>query len=140
MKYVIGITTLLFCLNLNAASINSQEQTKEICGNAVEKFSKNKVSESFDSLRPFWPLPKAELDNLSYQTKSQLDMVSGRFGRILGSDFIKSQIAGTSFVQHTYAIKFEKHALRFVCLFYKPENKWVVNSVYWDDKTTLFFN
>jgi len=140
MKYGVVIGFLILSFNLNAENLKTMEQTKKLCGDAVESFSKNKVAESFDILRTYWPLPKQELDNLSYQTTTQLASVSGRFGSSIGSDFIKTQEAGSSFIQHTYAIKFEKHALRYVCLFYKPKQNWVVNSVYWDDKTPLFFN
>jgi len=140
MKYGVFIGLLLVCVNLNAETLQTSQQTKDVCANAVESFSKNQVDESFNILRPYWPLPKEELDNLSYQTKTQLATVSGRFGSSIGSDFIKSQEAGASFIQHTYVVKFEKHALRFVCLFYKPKQDWVVNAVYWDDQTPMLFN
>lgn len=140
MKYGVIIGFLILSFNLNAETLKTTDETKSLCRDAVESFSKNKVEESFNILQPYWPLPKQELDNLSYQTKTQLATVSGRFGNSIGSDFIKTQEAGSSFIQHTYAIKFEKHALRFVCLFYKPKKDWVVNAVHWDDQTSLFFN
>lgn len=140
MKYGVIIGFLILSFNLNAETLKTTDENKSLCRDAVESFSKNKVEESFNILQPYWPLPKQELDNLSYQTKTQLATVSGRFGNSIGSDFIKTQEAGSSFIQHTYAIKFEKHALRFVCLFYKPKKDWVVNAVHWDDQTSLFFN
>jgi hypothetical protein len=140
MKNGVVMVFLILSFNLKAETLKTTSETKSLCGDAVEYFSKNQVKESFNILRPYWPLPKQELDTLSSQTKTQLATVSGRFGNSVGSDFIKTQEAGSSFIQHTYAIKFEKHALRFVCLFYKPKKDWVVNAVYWDDQTPLFFN
>lgn len=35
--------------------------------------------------------------------------------------------------------KFENHAHRFVCIFYRPEDEWLVNTVHWDDQATLLF-
>jgi len=139
MKYGL-LVGILMCFNSNAEALQTLEQTKNLCSNAVESLSKNQVSESFDILRPHWPMPKEELDNLSYQTKTQLATVSSRFGNMIGSDFIKTQEAGSSFIQHTYVVKYEKHALRYVCLFYKPKQEWVVNAVYWDDQTPMLFN
>ena len=84
-------------------------------------------------------MPAAELDNLAYQTRSQLNMVSSRFGKSIGIDYIRTQKAGQSFLKHTYIVKYEKHALRYMCIFYKPNDSWLVNSVVWDDETSSLF-
>ena len=140
MKLIITIFSLLIAANVNAASIANVESTKELCQKAAAAFGSGDAKKSFEILKPYWPLPAEELDNLAYQTESQLKMVASRFGAILGSDFVGTKIAGDSFVQHTYVVKFEKHAVRYICMFYKPKSEWVVNGVHWDDKTALLFN
>lgn len=86
-----------------------------------------------------WPLPKPEIQAASYQSKSQMDMVQSRFGAALGVEEIKSVEVGESFVGHLFAIKYENHAMRFTCRFYKPRDKWLVNSFNWDDQPMLSF-
>ena len=122
MKYLICFTLFLFSLNTFAGALTTVEDTKSLCQKAADTFGAGKAKESFEILKPYWPLPKQEIDNLAYQTESQLTMVTSRFGQILGSDFVGTKVAGTSFVQHTYIAKFEKHAVRYICLFYKPKN------------------
>ena len=139
MRFFIGIFSMLWCFSANAASITDIKETKNICQNAAEIFGRGNAEASFETLKPYWPLPKEEIENLSYQTASQLKMVSSRFGKILGADFVSTQTVGNSFVRHTYLIKFEKHAIRYMCTFYKPKNKWLVNAVVWDDKIAPLF-
>ncbi len=140
MKYLLIIATMALSINSYAESLKTIDDTKVVCQTAADTFGAGKARESFLYLKEFWPLPPEEIDNLSYQTESQLKMVSERFGKILGADFVSTKKAGTSFVQHTYIGKFEKHAVRYMCVFYKPKNEWVVNAIIWDDQTPALFN
>jgi hypothetical protein len=140
MKYKLGLILLLISWELPAASLQTVDDTKALCEKAVKALDAGKVKQSFEILKPHWPLPNAELDNLAYQTESQLKMAASRFGASAGTDFISTKVAGQSFIQHTFISKFEKHAVRYVCVFYKPKSQWLVNAVNWDDKTPLLFD
>lgn len=122
-----------------AETLKSVEDTKSMCSEAAEKFGEGKIKESFSVLKPYWPIPGQEVDNLIYQTETQLKKVKERFGGIIGSDFAKTETAGDSFAKHTYVIKFDKHAVRYICVFYKPREDWLVNMVTWDDSIQLLF-
>jgi kynurenine formamidase len=140
MKPIIAMLLLVVASSSSTASeLTEPQETLVLCENSVSLLSHGQVSETFDLLKPYWPLPEAEMDNLSYQTKSQLDMVSKRFGKAIGTDFIRTQKAGNSFLKHTYILKYEKTAIRYICIFYKPKKTWLVNSITWDDKTVLLF-
>ena len=139
MKFKISIISMVFCASALGATLDNSNATKELCGSAVDAFSSGNPRNSYEILREHWPLPDEEITNLAYQTESQLKMVSSRFGKILGADFVGTKMAGSSFIEHTYIAKFEKHAVRYICVFYKPKDNWLVNSIYWDDKTQLLF-
>lgn len=140
MKYLNIFLAMMFSASCLAEPITDVQGTKKLCGSAAEAFGKGDARGSFDILKAHWPLPKQEIENLSYQTETQLKMVASRFGNTIGSDFISTKVAGDSFVQHTYIGKYDKHAVRYICVFYKPKDHWVVNAVYWDDQTPLLFN
>ena len=140
MKFVVSFFVLLLSLNVSAKPLKSVKDTKQVCQKAADAFGSGDPKGSMEVLKKYWPLPSEEIDNLAYQTESQLKMVSSRFGSVLGADFVNTKVAGDSFVQHTYIGKFEKHAVRYICVFYKPKSDWVVNAVYWDDKTPLLFD
>lgn len=139
MKVIVSFLALVFSISAFSKPLTTVADTKSLCQKAADAFGKGNAKKSFDILQPYWPMPAQELANLAYQTETQLKMVAQRFGKVLGADFVGTQIAGTSFVKHTYIGKFEKHAVRYVCMFYKPKNEWVVNAVYWDDQTAALF-
>ena len=66
MKSILGTSLALFCSSAAADALSTPEQTKEIRKKTVTLSSNGKISESFNILKPRWPLPTAELDNLTY--------------------------------------------------------------------------
>jgi hypothetical protein len=136
---------LLFILSWFCASVafagplKTQEETGALCSAVANKLGAGQTDAAFELLAPNWPLAPEELKQLAYQTKSQLEMVSARFGAPIGAEFVKSTLAGKSFVQHLYVVKFERHALRLACTFYKPKDAWLVNGITWDDSTAKLF-
>ncbi len=124
----------------NPAPLATPEQTKAICGEAASKFGDNDSDAAFALLGKHWTLPAEEVTNLAYQTKSQLGMVAGRFGAPIGAEHVRTSMAGQSYLSHVFLIKYENHALRFTCTFYRPRETWVVNAVLWDDKVQQLFD
>ena len=122
-----------------ANELTTVEATKQVCGQAATKFASASPETAYEVLLPYWPLAREEVQNLGYQTKTQLDMVGGRFGAAIGAEHVKTTLSGESLVKHVFLIKHEKHAMRFSCVFYKPANTWVVNAVVWDDKPHNLF-
>ncbi|WP_066016341.1 hypothetical protein [Endozoicomonas atrinae] len=140
MEYrLLPLILLAFSINLSAASLTSEEDTFALCEKSVSLFGPGKATDSFEVLAKHWLLPKHEITNLVYQTDSQLSSIGYRYGKPVGIDFISTERLGNSFLRHTFMRKFENHALRFICIFYKPENIWVVNSVHWDDDVSESF-
>ena len=46
---------------------------------------------------------------------------------------------GGSFVRRVYVQKYEKHAIAWVFTFYRPGEKWLVNSVRFTDQLDGFY-
>ena len=133
MKHALAIA-LLVSGAASAETATTTEQTQAICGGAAALFASGEHDRDYESLLPHWPLPKEEIQNLGYQTKTQMGMVGDRFGQSLGAEHVETIPAGESLVRHVFLIKHEKHALKFSCVFYKPKNTWFVNTIHWDDK------
>ena len=125
--------------NAIAGDLTTPQQTQDICQSAANKFASGDIDGAFDVLIPYWPLPKEEVKAIAYQSKAQLDMVSGRYGQPLGAEYVRTETVGKSLIKQTFLIKFSKHALRMSCVFYKPEKVWLMNSTSWDDKPQDFF-
>ncbi len=140
MKKFVILVTLFYSLSAFSSGLKTEVEAKKLCDTASSQFGNGKISESFNILKQHWPLPDEEISALIYKTKSQLQMVDSRFGTLLGSDYISTKKAGNSFIKFTYVIKYQKHALRYMCIFYKPKDLWVLNAVTWDDEIKKLFD
>lgn len=123
----------------NAADLKTGEDTLRTCQESADLFGRAKYAEAFDLWAPHWAFPKQELKSLAAKTISIMDQAKSRFGKPLAAEFLYTESTGESLQRHMFLIKHEKHALRFSCLVYKPADTWVVNSIKWDDKITLFY-
>lgn len=99
-----------------------------------------KYEQAFESVGEHWPLPEAEITKLAMLTNKQMESVSERFGKVLGSEFIREDKIGESYIRYVFIQKCENHATRWMFIFYRPKQEWVVNSVKWDDKTEVLFD
>lgn len=139
MRSLILLLALSLSSAASAAPLKTTDDTNALCSSAATKLAAGQTEAAFDLLAVHWPLPAEELKGLAYQTKSQLAMVASRYGDPLGPEFVRTTLAGRSFVQHTYIVKYTNHALRLTCNFYKPKDTWIVNGVHWDDQTGKLF-
>lgn len=131
---------LLFIFSTVVADgLSSIENARAVADEAMSKFGREEFEPGYDSLKPYWPLPVVEIDNLISQTKTQWPLVQQRFGKSLGTEFVKVEKGGNSFVRFTYLQKFEKHAIRWLFVFYKPREEWVINGVTFDDQVGKLF-
>jgi len=120
-------------------SLSSENDTKAVCKNFSAAVMDGKVTDAFSSLKEFWPLPEEEVDNLAYQTERQLNSVAGRFGEPIGISYLRARHAGDSLIEQTFIGKFQKTVIIVVCVFYKPDEVWFVNAVYWHDQVQNLF-
>ena len=139
MRFAAFAVLALACDLASAADLTNPQQTQDVCAIAANKFVSGDMDGAFNALVPYWPLPKEEIEALAYQSKTQMGMVSGRFGQPLAAEYVRTETAGPSLVKHIFLLKHTKHALRMSCVFYKPAGSWLVNSVVWDDKPQELF-
>ena len=141
MKKWIVFAFVLFANSYSvlADGLASVSDARAVADKAAAKFGNEEFESGYEGLKPYWPLPLVEIDNLTNQTKTQWPLVQQRFGKSLGTEFVKEESAGDSFVRFTYLQKFEKHAIRWLFTFYKPKEEWLINGVTFDDQVSLLF-
>lgn len=141
MKYLrlLVLALLLVPAALPADSFASPAEARQLADRVVALFVQEKIVEGYELLKPYWPLAPVEIDSLANQTGTQWPVVKQRFGASLGSEFISLRQAGQSLVELVYLHKFERHAIRWVFVFYKPADRWLINGVSFDDSISLLF-
>ncbi|HYR28585.1 MAG TPA: hypothetical protein VEU30_08970 [Thermoanaerobaculia bacterium] len=119
--------------------LKSVADARKLADKAMGLFQKEKLAEGYDVLKPYWPLPPIEIDSIANTTATQWPIVEQRYGASIGTEFLTEQPLGNSFVRLIYLQKFERHAIRWVFIFYKPNDRWIVNSFSFDDSISAMF-
>jgi hypothetical protein len=139
MKKFIFLIAILFSNPAFAEGFTSAEATKTFSDNMLGKLYAEKFQEAFDLAKPYWPLPEVEIDGVVNAINLQWPIVNKRFGKATGTEFIKQEQIGNSFLRYYYLHKFENHAIYWRFDFYKPDTEWKINTIqFLDDLDTLF--
>lgn len=118
----------------------SLADARKVSDKSVSFFKQEKIVEAYNTLKPYWPLPPVEIDNLANQTNTQWPMLKQRFGASIDTEFVKEQKVGESLARFIYLQKFQNHAVVWIFVFYKPKDSWVINSVSFTDRNSLLFD
>jgi len=116
------------------AELATLSDARKLSDKAIALFQKEQIDAGYATLQPYWPLNAVEIQNLANQTTTQWPMIKGRFGPSISTEFISESKVGESLARFVYLQKFKNHAIRWVFIFYKPEEKWVINSFSFDDQ------
>ena len=107
--------------------------TKE-CDKVMGALAAGDVPQAFAYMEKIFPLPVADLAKLKEDTTRMLESAQPRFGKIVGYELVSVTKKSDSVLVSTYILKMENMALRWRFIFYKPHDKWLINSMHWDDK------
>lgn len=140
LKYALAGLLIIVAASTNAGELHNLDAVQQLTENAMKALEKENHQAGYEILKSYWPMPAAEIDRLADETESQWPTVSQRFGSSLGSQFVKREEVGDSLARFTYLQKFDRHALRWVFVFYKPQGQWLVNTVYFDDQLEKLFD
>lgn len=131
----------ILILSLSACQPDSDiKATQKLSQDVIKQIEGGDIESAFDLLSQNWPLSQSEIDTLKAHTQKNRQNLSQRYGQVLSIEYLGSQRIGNSFVRHVFLEKFEKHAIQWEFSFYKPLDKWVMNSMFWDDKITPLYD
>ena len=122
------------------SALKEEEETKAHAERVVKLIVDGNFESAFKEAHKHWPLPEEEVNNLAYQTRSQLTSLAGRFGYVIEDEWMKTDKVGGAFIRHQFIVKYQHHALRWIFIYYKGEDMWQLNNLTWDDKIELLFS
>ena len=138
MKGIITLSLLLLP-GIATAALDNEKQLYEIASAAMSEVDKKNFSAAVEVLRPHMPLPKHEIDGLIYQINQQAPTIQERFGAPTGSELVCDQQVGSALKRITYLQKYENHAILWFFDFYRPKDKWIVNTFSFHDRWQELF-
>ncbi len=134
MKIILSmLILLLFHCTTHAEEFNSTKDFQPFLKDVTNSIAAKDMKEAFNKIKPYWLIPSHEIDGIIYQYESQVGAIEKRFGKCLSMEYIGSKVIGKSFQKEIYLQKFEKHAMMWSFTFYKPKDKWIINSVFAKD-------
>lgn len=128
------------CGTAVAQTLDTAQATNDICKKSLDDLAELESKEAFDRLAPYWPISEAELQRIITDTQGQLQALQKQFGDVIDVEWVRTQQRGQSLLRHSYLLKFERHAIRVECFFYKATDFWLVNAVRWDDQIERLFD
>jgi hypothetical protein len=118
---VVAILLFFVCTTIaEAASLDSKEAARKLTDQVMAKVASGDLDGGLLLMKPYLIIPESEFKVMLEQTKLQLPAIQGRFGKIVGSEFIREKIIGKSLLQIIQIQKFQKHAMRCVSSFIVP--------------------
>ena len=126
-------------VNVRAEAFKSKKEISPFLKSLSSEMIQGNIKDVFEKLKPYWPIPGQEVDAIVYQLENQRNQVMSRFGKILSMEGVEKSFVGDSFYRETYLVKYERHAMAWEFTFYKPDDKWIVNSVLTSDQLDGLF-
>jgi len=139
VKLITAIVILLMASAASAATLESKDAARKLTDQIMNKVASGDTEGGLLLMKPYVIIPESEFNVMVEQTKLQLPVMQGRFGKIVGSEFIKEKAVGKSLLQIVQIQKFEKHIMRWNFTFYNPNGKWILNTFNFDDKIQAVF-
>ncbi len=122
-----------------AAGFKTEQDCRVFSDKLMDHFINTNFQEGLNSTKPYWPIPEIEIDGLTNQIKQQWPIVDQRFGKAIAKEFVSEKRIGKSFLRYYYLHKFENHSIYWRIDFYKPHEKWIINSIIFLDKLDPLF-
>ncbi len=140
MKKIIVLISMFFACGIsNADTLKSKDEAKKLIQQVMGKVAKGDSEGGIKLLQPYFVIPDHEFEGLLDSLKMQAPAMKQRFGKTIGTELCGIDEVGDSLMLIMYIQKFEKHVMRWKFYFYKPNDKWVLNTFFTDDKIQLMF-
>jgi hypothetical protein len=139
LRIIFLIVFLTWSQTSLADTFPSAAAAKVFTDKVLAKVGAGDVEAGVSMIKPYTIIPAAEFEAMAGQIALQLPAVAQRFGKPVGSEFIKESKVGDSFVRLLYLSKYEKHAMRWNFYLYKTPQGWVINTFNFDDKIHEMF-
>lgn len=122
-----------------ADTLGSSTEARQLADHVMAKVAAGEIEAGIRLTKPFTIIPAAEFDAMLEQLKLQLPVMSQRFGKTIGTEFVREEKVGENLFRLTYMQRFERHPMRWVFYFYRGMSGWVVNTFRTDDDIRQLF-
>ncbi len=138
-KLIVFVLLALPCSTAVADTLNSPVEARKLTDQVMTKVGAGETEDGVRLTKPFLIIPVSEFDVMLEQLKLQMPAISHRFGKSIGSEFIREDRVGEHLLRIVHLHRFEKHAMRWRFYFYQGNAGWVLNTFKTDDDLPQLF-
>ncbi|MEW6357771.1 MAG: hypothetical protein AB1696_15670 [Planctomycetota bacterium] len=136
---LLAVQVSLFAQDAEVKALASKEECRALCDGVMKAIAGGQVGGGFAALRPYWVFSPKDFADYQIKTIQKMTSVTPTYGKVVGWEFVRQDAAGESLLRLTYLHKFERHALGWVFIFYKPRDQWLLNEFRWDEELERVF-
>jgi hypothetical protein len=122
------------------ATLRNPEEAKELAEKVLARVVVGNMDSAFALVKPHWPFPENELEELATQAVQQRNLMANRIGKSIGFALVRREMVPEVFLRLTYVEKLENTGLRWMFTFYKAKDAWKCHSLVWDDDIAKLFS
>lgn len=125
---------------VNGAEYLSDEMACiKLSGRFMGDLVEGEIERAFSQIEPYFPISRRQFEGLMKKTKVQLQGSQSDFGNTLGYKFVREERVKDFLVRFTFVLKHEFTVTKWRFIYYKPSEKWLLNSLNWNDQVEGLF-
>lgn len=124
----------------DAAPLTTRDEVRALFDEVMEQLVAEEYATAFQTLAAHsHPRLAARMPSLEQQTRDGISEVRPAYGAPVRAEFVREEIASESLMRLTYLEVFESFAVRWEFLFLKPQERWLLVNVLWNDSIEELF-
>ena len=133
------LASITFTANAQTRFLTTPADLRKAADGMAASIGTGNYNAAWKQMKPYSVVPPVEFDAFVAQFQSQLPTLLPRYGKAIGSEFVREDKAGESLLKLTYLAKHEKSAMRWLLVFYRGEKGWVLSDFKFDGNLNALF-
>ena len=139
IRAIFLVLAALISVEAFSGDLKSKEDINSLVSEVMALAAAGRSADGLSLLKPYLMIPPAEFDESLEQLKLKEPKMEQRFGKIVGAELLDLKEVGESLMLAVFIQKFEKHVMQWRLYFYRPADKWILNTYRTDDKISNLF-
>ncbi len=136
-KFIIAISSILILTTASTTSLKAQATPEELMEGFFAIFNED-VNQAVNYLFATNPMIDPTQTGIK-SIKERLELSRKLLGNYYGYELVDVYQAGDSYRKYIYSLKYERQPVKFIVVLYKPDLKWKVQNInFQDDIDTEF--
>ena len=140
MRVIFLAFLVLLNTEVSSATLSDKDEAKNLAASVMLKINEGKLLNGFELIKPYIMFSEKKFNEIRTEIIKQEPIIKKYYGETLGFELIKTTEIGESLMLLEYIQKYEKHLAYWQFYFYRPNDRWVLSVLKFDDEIKNIFN